>query len=68
MYHILAILLPYKVVSYFKTFHWSRNVSVASSLKGVRIHCSAHCTLKLRTVSPGAEPFSSLLIDQLLVG
>ena len=26
--------LPYKEVSHFKTFHWSRHVSVASSLKG----------------------------------
>ena len=41
-----TIFFPYKEVSHFKTFYWSRHVSVASSLKGGgRIHCSAHCTL-----------------------
>ena len=65
---MLAILLPYKEVSYFKTFYWSQHVSVASSLKWGEFiapptvpYIAGHCSF-------GAEPFSPLSIDLLLIG
>ena len=64
---ILAISQPYKEVSYFETFYWSRLVSVASSLKGGRIlapptvpYIAGHCSF-------GEEPISTLSIDLLLI-
>ena len=66
---ILAISLPYKEVSYFETFYWSRHIFVTSSLKGggdfialpTVPYITGHCSF-------GAEPFSPLSIDQLLIG
>ena len=61
--------LPYKDVSHFKTFHWSRHVSVASSLKGGKIHCSAHYTLySLSLFHVGQNHYFLIVLIDLLLG
>ena len=65
---ILAISQPYKEVSYFETFYWSRHVSVASSLKGVEFFAAPTVPYIAGHCSFGAEPISPLSINLLLIG